>query len=91
MSDQETRTEEFKVNGEALLATVKELVHEGSVRRITIKSEQGETLFEIPLAIGVVGVLLLPVWVAIGAIAALAARYTIVVEKVDGPKPPEER
>ena len=91
MSDQETRTEEFKVTGEALLAKVREIVHEGSVRRITIKSEAGEPLIEIPLAIGVVGALLLPVWVAIGAIAALAAKYTIVVEKVEGPKPPEER
>ncbi len=91
MSDPEIRKEEFKVNGDALLATLKELVHEGTVRRITIKNEQGDPLIEIPLAIGLAGALLLPVWVAVGAIAALAARYTIVVEKVEGPKPPEER
>ncbi len=77
------RTEEFKVNGDAVLATIKELVHEGNVRRITIKNEQGQTLIEIPMTIGVVGAVLLPVWAAIGAIAALAARFTIVVEKVE--------
>ncbi len=91
MSDPKVRTEEFKVNGDAVIATIKELVHEGNVRKIILKDEQGHTLIEIPLTVGVVGAILLPVWAAIGAIAALAARYTIVVEKVDEPKPPEER
>ncbi len=81
MADQ-VRTEEFKVSGEAVIATVRELVHEGNVRRIVIKNEQGQTLIEIPLTVGVVGAVLLPVWAAIGAIAALAANLTIVVEKV---------
>ena len=62
---------------------VKEILHEGNVRRITIKNEEGNTLIEIPLTFGVVGVLLLPVWAAIGAIAALAANLTIVVEKIE--------
>ncbi len=83
MSDQKVRTEEFKVNGDAIVSTIKELVHEGNVRRITIKDEEGHPLLEIPLAIGVVGAVLLPVWVAVGAIAALAARFTIAVEKVE--------
>ncbi len=91
MSDQNVHTEEFKVNGEQVVATIKELVHEGNVRKIILKNEQGQTLIEIPLSVGVVGAILLPVWAAIGAIAALAAHYTIVVEKVEGPKPPEER
>jgi hypothetical protein len=60
---------------------VKEIVHEGNVRRIIIKNEAGHSLIEIPLSIGVVGAVLMPVWVAIGAIAALTARYTLVVEK----------
>ncbi len=81
--DEKIRTEEFKVNGEAVISTIKELLHEGNVRRITIKNEQGQTLIEIPLTVGVVGAVLLPVWAAIGAIAALAAHLTIVVEKVD--------
>jgi hypothetical protein len=88
MSDEKAYTEEFKVTGDAVLGKVKELVHAGNIRRIIIKNEQGQTLIEIPLTIGVVGALLLPVWAAIGAIAALAVNLTIVVEKVE-PAPPE--
>jgi hypothetical protein len=58
-------------------------VHEGNIRRIIIKNEEGQTLIEIPLTIGVMGAILLPVWAAIGAIAALAAKLTIVIERVD--------
>lgn len=76
-------TEEHKVSGERLLSRVKELVHEGNIRRITIKNDQGHTLMEVPLTVGVVGAVLLPIWVAIGALAALAANYTLVVEKVE--------
>jgi hypothetical protein len=78
-----TKTQEFKMRGDTLLAKLKELVHEGDIRRITIKNEDGHTLIEIPLTLGVVGALLLPVWAAIGAIAALAASLTIVVERMD--------
>jgi hypothetical protein len=77
------RTEEFKVSGERLLQQVKDLIHQGNVRRITIKDKDGITLFEIPLTAGVVGAVLLPVCAAIGAVAALAASYTIAVELVD--------
>jgi hypothetical protein len=73
--------EEFRVSGEAVLAKVKELVREGNVRRITIKNEEGRTLIEIPLTIGVIGTVVLPVWAAIGAIAALAANLTLAVER----------
>jgi hypothetical protein len=75
------QTEEHKVSGKNLLQRVKQLVHEGNVRRITIKNSEGKSLIEIPLTVGVVGVVLLPVWAAVGAIAALAADYTLVVEK----------
>lgn len=78
-----TKTEEFKMRGDTLLGKLKELVHEGDIRRITIKNEEGHTLIEVPLTLGVVGALLLPVWAAIGAIAALAASLTIVVERTD--------
>lgn len=74
--------EEFRVSGEAVLSKVKELVREGNVRRITIKNDDGRTLIEIPLTLGVIGTVLLPVWAAIGAIAALAANLTIAVERV---------
>ncbi len=84
MSEEKIRTEEFQVNGEALVAKIKELVHAGNIRRITIKDDGGRTLIEIPLTLGVIGAVLLPVWAAIGALAALAANYRIVVEKVEG-------
>jgi hypothetical protein len=83
MSEGKTWTEEIQTTGEELLAKVKELVHEGNVRRIIIKDEEGKTLIEAPLTLGVVGAVLLPVWAAIGAIAALVADCTIVVEKVE--------
>lgn len=75
--------EEYQVSGEEVVGKVKELVHEGNIRRIILKNEEGRTLIEIPLTIGVVGAVLLPVWAAIGAIAALAANLTIVIEKVE--------
>jgi nitrogen-specific signal transduction histidine kinase len=74
-------TEEHTVNSNDLLERVKQIVREGNARKITIRNEAGKSLLEIPLTIGVVGVVLIPVWVAIGTIAALAGKYTIVVEK----------
>lgn len=74
-------TEEHKVSGKNLLDRVKQIVHEGNVRRITIKNAEGRVLLEMPLTMGVVGAVLLPFWAAIGAIAALASDYTLVVEK----------
>lgn len=75
------REETFRVSGEELLRKVKELVKEGNVRRITIKEKSGRTLIDIPLTIGVVGVLVAPVLAAVGAIAALVAECTITVER----------
>ncbi|MFO7547088.1 MAG: DUF4342 domain-containing protein [Trueperaceae bacterium] len=83
--EKRTFTEEFKVSGEAVVSKVKELVREGNVRRISIKNDEGRTLVEIPLTIGVIGTVLLPVWAAIGAIAALVANLTITVERVGDP------
>ena len=81
MADESGGTEEQRVSGEGLVARVKELVREGNVRRIKVKNSEGRTLLEIPLTIGVVGVALIPVWVALGAIAALAADYTLEIER----------
>ncbi len=83
MNTENTHYEEFHVDGEGLIAKIKEILHEGNVRRIIIKDEKGNTYIEIPLTVGIVGVILLPVWAAIGAIAALAANFTIVVERAD--------
>lgn len=74
-------TEEFTVNGEELLAKVKSLINEGNIRRIIIKDESGKVLVELPLTIGVVGAILAPMLAAVGAIAALVTKCTIVVER----------
>jgi hypothetical protein len=79
----EPRTEEFRITGEELIAKIKELVNEGNIRRIVIKNEEGSTLIEVPVTLGVIGALLLPVWAAIGALAAVATNCTIVVERRD--------
>jgi len=84
MTDKGFRTEEFRVNGEELLAKIKNLIKEGNIRRVIIKDKDGKTLFEIPLTFGVVGALIAPQLAAIGAIAALLTEATVVVEKVEG-------
>ena len=77
------RKEEFKITGDELVAKIKELIHEGNVNRLIIKNEEGKTLIEVPLTLGVVGAIVAPVWAAIGAIAALASNLTIVVQRVE--------
>ncbi len=81
---EKVRTEEFQVNGDALVAKIKELLHEGNIRHIVIKNEEGKVLIDIPLTFGVVGAILVPQLAAIGAIAALVTHCTLVVEKVEG-------
>lgn len=78
-------TQEFTLNGDEVVHKVRELIHEGNIRRLIIKNEDGRTMFEVPLTIGIVGAALLPVFAAIGAAAALATRCTIVVERDDAP------
>lgn len=77
------RREEFKLDGGKVVDKVKELIHAGNIRRIILKNEEGRTVIEIPLTLGVVGAALLPVLAAVGAIAALAASMTIVVERIE--------
>lgn len=84
MADENIQTEEFAISGDGLLAKIKELVHEGNIRRIIIKNEEGKTLIDIPLTLGVVGAILSPQLAAIGALAALVTHGSIVVEKADG-------
>ncbi len=80
MNEKKT-TEEFTVNGEELLAKVKSLINEGNIRRIVIKDMDGKTLVEFPVTIGVIGAVFAPVLAAVGAIAALVTKCTIVVER----------
>ena len=73
--------EEFKVDGNQLVEKVKELLHEGNIRRITIK-QNNQTVFELPLTLAAVGAVLMPVLAAVGAFAALATNCSIVVERI---------
>lgn len=81
MSDTNKTTEEFSINGDELVKKVKELIQAGNVRCIIIKDEGGKSLVEFPVTIGVVGVVVAPVLAAVGAIAALVTKCTVVVEK----------
>lgn len=78
-----SKKEEFKVSGEELLKKVKSLIKEGNIRSITISSKEGKQLMAFSLTIGVVGAVLLPVFAAIGALAALITECTITVERND--------
>ncbi len=76
-----TSTEEFEFSGDKLIAKIKELLHEGNIRRLIIKNEDGNTLIDIPLTVGIFGTLVAPQLAALGAIAALVTKGTLVVEK----------
>jgi hypothetical protein len=76
--------EEFKVQARDLVDKVGELIRQGNVRRIIIKDDKGRTFIEIPVTVAAIGVLAAPVLAAIGAMAALVAKFTVVVEKQEG-------
>ena len=75
------KKEEFKVSGEGIVEKIKEIIKEGNARRIIIKNDEGESVAEFPLTVGAVGALVAPILAAVGAIAALLTKCTIVVEK----------
>ncbi len=81
MDEKEQDRIEMRVKGEDLLKRVREIIHEGNIRRIIIKDDKGKTFLEIPLSIGMVGAVLLPIWAAVGALAAMASNFTIEVVK----------
>lgn len=81
--------EEFKVRGKDLVDKVKSLVHAGNVRRIILKDEKGHTFLEIPLTVAAVGVIAAPLLAGLGAIAALVANFTLVVERA-GEQPEQD-
>jgi hypothetical protein len=84
--DRGSRSEEFAFSGDTLLTRLKEILRAGNVRRVIIKNEEGRVLIDIPLTIGVVGTLLAPQLAAIGAIAALVLKGSIVIEKDVAPE-----
>jgi len=75
------KSESFRVSGEDLLKKVKELIHQGNIRKITIEDKTGKTILIFPLTVGVVGAVLAPPLAAIGALAALITECTIRVER----------
>ena len=75
------KTEEFKVSGEEILKKIEEIIKEGNARRIIIKNEKEEVIMEIPLTFAVVGAVLLPILAAVGAIAGVLTKCTLVVER----------
>jgi hypothetical protein len=86
--------EEFKVKSEEVIGKVKELLHEGNVRRLIIKDEDGKVYLEIPVTLGLIGALLAPTLAALGALAAMVANLKIEViraEEQGAPKPPENK
>jgi hypothetical protein len=89
--EQDTGRKTIRVRGQALVDKVKELVHEGNVRRLVIKDDGGHTVMEIPLTAGVVAAVVAPVVTAIGAIAALANEWSIEVEHHEPPAELVER
>jgi len=76
-----SKTESFKVKGDDLLKKIKSLIHEGNVRKISIEDKTGKTIVVLPLTIGVIGAILVPVLAAVGAIAALVTECIIKVER----------
>jgi hypothetical protein len=75
--------ESFRVSGDEILTKIKEIIKEGNARRIIIKNDKEETIMEFPVTIGAIGVVLAPMFAAVGVIAALATDCTIIVEKRD--------
>jgi hypothetical protein len=81
--NQQSFHETFKVSGDEIVTKIKEIIKEGNARRIIIKNDKGNTIMEFPLTVGAIGALLVPIYAAVGTLAALAMDYTIVVEKRD--------
>jgi hypothetical protein len=84
----ENFSEEFKVRGEELVEKVKQLIHEGNVRRLIIKDEEGKVYLEIPVTFGLIGALIAPMLAAVGAVAAMVANLKIEVVRNDEPEKP---
>ncbi len=84
-SAEKVTLEELKISGDALVAKVKELIHQGNIRRLIIKNDEGQTLIEIPMTVGVIGgvisAVIFPVIAAVGVIGAMVAHLTLVIER----------
>jgi hypothetical protein len=79
--DEKKKTEEFRVNGEDLMAKIKAIIREGNARKITIKDKDDKEILSFPLTVGVVGIALAPVFAAVATITALATECIIIIER----------
>ncbi len=75
--------ETFSINGENLLKKIKDLIAEGNVRKISIADKQNKEIISFPVTIGVVGIVLAPIFAAVGALAAILTECKITVERTD--------
>ncbi len=93
-ADEKVKVEEFKISGDVLVGKIKELLHQGNIRRIILKNESGQTLIEIPMTVGVIGSVisaaLFPVIAAVGVIGAMVARLTVVIERIESGQSSQE-
>lgn len=80
-NDEKSYRESFKVSGDEIMSKIKEIIREGNARRIIIKNDKDETIMEFPLTVGALGVVLAPIFAAVGTLTALATKCTIIVEK----------
>lgn len=83
--DFQSKFEEVKVQARELADRIGALIHEGNVRRIIVRDEKGNTFMEIPVNVAAIGVIAAPILAAVGGLAALVARFTLVVERTAGP------
>jgi len=79
--DENKKTEEFTINAEDLVAKVKEIIKQGNAKKIIIKGKDGNEILSVPVTVGVAGIVLAPIFAAVGAVAALATECTIVIEQ----------
>jgi len=91
---EKVKSEEFEISGDVLVSKIKELIHQGNIRRIIIKNKEGNTLIEIPMTVGLIGgaigATFFPVLAAIGAIGAMVAHLTIVIERQESDEPRDD-
>ena len=85
--EEQVRTEEYVFSGDEIIAKIKELLHEGNVRRMTIYSDSGTVLLDVPLTIGLVGtaaaVVLAPVLSTITMLAGVLLKIKVKVERIE--------
>jgi len=71
--------------GPALAEKIEQLIHEGNVRRIVVRNDKGRTVLDLPVAVGLIGLLMAPMIAGVGSVVALAGGWTIDVERTTDP------